>query len=74
MQRYFLAKGDRAGGAVIVEGLPTSTYQGADGVRVELSTVYMKTWCDACKGRLHLATWPAPCGHRRERPAARTLG
>lgn len=37
MQRYFLAKGDRAGAAVIVEGLPTSTYQGADGVRVELS-------------------------------------
>lgn len=49
MKRYFLAKGDRAGAAVITEGLPTSTYQGADGVRVELSTVYMKTWCDACK-------------------------
>jgi hypothetical protein len=49
MQRYFLAKGDRAGAAVIVEGLPTSTYQGADGVCVELATVYMKTWCDACK-------------------------
>ena len=30
MQRYFVAKGDRAGAAVIVEGLPTSTYQGAD--------------------------------------------
>jgi hypothetical protein len=49
MQRYFLAKGDRAGAAVIVEGLPTSTYQGADGVCVELATVYMKTRCDACK-------------------------
>lgn len=49
MQRYFLAKGDRAGPACIVEGLPTSTCQDADGARVPLATVYMKTWCDACK-------------------------
>ncbi|MCP1117697.1 hypothetical protein JOE11_002342 [Robbsia andropogonis] len=49
MRRSFLAKGDRAGSAVIIEGLPTSTYQGPDGVRVQLATVYMQTWCNACK-------------------------
>jgi len=31
MIRYFLAKGDKAGEAVIIEGLPTSTYEGEDG-------------------------------------------
>ena len=49
MIRYFLAKGDRAGDAVITEGLSTSTYQDADGRRVELATVYMQTYCHACK-------------------------
>lgn len=49
MIRYFLAKGDRAGDAVITEGLSTSTYQEADGRRVELATIYMQTYCNACK-------------------------
>jgi hypothetical protein len=49
MIRYFLAKGDKAGEAVIIEGLPTSTYEEEDGRRVELATVYMKTYCRACK-------------------------
>jgi hypothetical protein len=49
MIRYFLAKGDRAGDAVITEGLSTSTYQEANGRRVELATVYMQTYCHACK-------------------------
>ncbi len=49
MQRYFLAKGDRAGAAYIVEGLPMSTWVDADGAPIPLATVYMKTWCDACK-------------------------
>jgi hypothetical protein len=49
MIRTYLAKGDRAGEAVIIEGLPTSIYQGNDGHCVELATVYMQTYCRACK-------------------------
>lgn len=49
MKRYLLARGDRAGAAQIVEGLPHSTYVGLDGARVSLATVYMKTWCEACR-------------------------
>ena len=49
MIRTYLARGDRAGEAVIIEGLPTSTYQDNDGRRVELATVYMRTYCHACK-------------------------
>jgi hypothetical protein len=40
--------GDRAGEAVIVEGLETSTYS-HDGARLKLVTVYMQTYCHACK-------------------------
>lgn len=47
--RYFLAKGDRGGPAEIIEGLSTSTHQEEDGRYVELATVYMKTYCHACK-------------------------
>ena len=49
VKRYLLARGDRAGAAQIVEGLPHSAYVGLDGARVSLATVYMKTWCEACR-------------------------
>ncbi|VWD19232.1 hypothetical protein BCO18175_05334 [Burkholderia contaminans] len=61
MIRYFLAKGDRAGEAVIVEGL--------DGVicsnpppTVHIATLDMKTYCSACKREGYIAPqgprWP----------------
>lgn len=47
MIRYFLARGDRAGSATIIEGLPDCTC--SDPLpRVEIATLYMKTWCQAC--------------------------
>jgi hypothetical protein len=49
MIRTYLAEGDRAGEAVIIEGLPGSTYEEADGRRVALATVGMRTYCHACK-------------------------
>lgn len=48
MIRYFLAKGDRAGDAVITEGLPGCTCSDPPP-RVEIATLYMKTYCYACK-------------------------
>jgi hypothetical protein len=48
MIRYYLAKGDKAGNAVIVEGLSSTVYQGEDGRTVELATVYMQTYCHTC--------------------------
>jgi len=48
MIRYFLARGDRAGSAVIVEGLSDTTCSNPPP-RVEIATLYMKTYCTACK-------------------------
>jgi hypothetical protein len=46
--RAFLCKGDKTGSAMIVEGLETSSYS-HDGPQKQLATVYMKTYCQACK-------------------------
>ncbi|CAB3763157.1 MULTISPECIES: hypothetical protein [Burkholderia] len=48
MIRYFLAKGDRGGSAVITEGLDDVTCSGPQG-NVNIATLYMKTYCEACK-------------------------
>jgi len=47
MIRYFLARGDRAGGAVINDGLTSVTCSNPPP-SVEIATLGMKTWCDAC--------------------------
>ncbi|MGT0244823.1 hypothetical protein [Burkholderia pyrrocinia] len=48
MIRYFLAKGDRGGDAVITEGLEFVTCSNPPP-RVQIATLYMKTYCAACK-------------------------
>lgn len=48
MIRYFLARGDRAGSAVITQGLPNVTCSNPPP-RVEIATLGMKTYCAACK-------------------------
>lgn len=48
MIRYFLAKGDRAGSAMITEGLTNVTCSNPPP-RVQIATLYMKTFCTACK-------------------------
>ena len=48
MIRYFLAKGDRGGNAVITEGLEFVTCSNPPP-RVQIATLYMKTYCTACK-------------------------
>lgn len=68
MKRYLLARGDRAGDAHIVEGLPDSAYVGPDGVRVSLATVYMKTWCNACEQEGYISPrGPRHCGSAENR-------
>ncbi|AKL99896.1 MULTISPECIES: PAAR domain-containing protein [Burkholderia cepacia complex] len=61
MIRYFLAKGDRAGEAVIVEGLDTVTCSNPPP-RVHIATLDMKTYCSACKREGYIAPqgprWP----------------
>nr|WP_242431874.1 hypothetical protein [Burkholderia ambifaria] len=61
MIRYFLAKGDRAGEAVIVEGLDTVTCSNPPP-RVHIATLDMKTYCTACKREGYIAPqgprWP----------------
>ncbi|OXI46439.1 hypothetical protein [Burkholderia aenigmatica] len=47
MIRYFLAKGDRGGQAVITEGLEDVTCS-APPPSVNIATLYMKTYCAAC--------------------------
>ncbi|MFM0153760.1 MULTISPECIES: PAAR domain-containing protein [Paraburkholderia] len=50
MIRTFLCEGDKAGEAVIVEGLDTSIYQDEEtGRHLRMATVGMKTYCHACK-------------------------
>lgn len=60
MIRYFLAKGDRAGSAVIAEGLEHVTCSNPPP-RVHIATLYMKTYCTACKQE----GFVAPKGPRR---------
>ncbi|WGS40261.1 hypothetical protein LFL97_10900 [Burkholderia sp. JSH-S8] len=61
MIRYFLAQGDRAGSAVITEGLGTVTCSNPPP-RVHIATLYMKTYCAACKQEGFIAPkgprWP----------------
>ncbi|MBN3781322.1 hypothetical protein G3O06_27820 [Burkholderia sp. Ac-20345] len=60
MIRYFLAKGDRAGDAVIIEGLGTVTCSDPPP-SVPIATLDMKTYCSACKREGYIA----PQGPRR---------
>ncbi len=48
MIRYFLARGDRAGSATIIEGLSNVTCSNPPP-SVQIATLYMKTYCTACK-------------------------
>ncbi|VWB85280.1 hypothetical protein [Burkholderia lata] len=61
MIRYFLAKGDRAGEAVIVEGLDTVTCSNPPP-KVHIATLDMKTYCSACRREGYIAPqgprWP----------------
>ncbi|UEP22081.1 PAAR domain-containing protein [Burkholderia ambifaria] len=61
MIRYFLAKGDRAGDAVIIEGLDTVTCSNPPPT-VHIATLDMKTYCAACKREGYIAPqgprWP----------------
>ncbi|WP_235362664.1 PAAR domain-containing protein [Burkholderia sp. A9] len=61
MIRYFLAKGDRGGSAVITEGLADVTCSDPPP-SVNIATLYMKTYCMACKQEGFIAPqgprWP----------------
>ncbi|AOK62852.1 hypothetical protein [Burkholderia ubonensis] len=61
MIRAFLAQGDRAGSAVITEGLPTVTCSNPPPM-VHIATLDMKTYCTACKQEGYIAPrgprWP----------------
>ncbi|WP_232441106.1 hypothetical protein [Burkholderia ubonensis] len=48
MIRYFLARGDRGGSATITEGLEHVTCSNPPP-RVHIATLYMRTYCTACK-------------------------
>lgn len=60
MIRYFLAKGDRAGSATIVEALDNVTCSNPPP-RVQIATLGMATYCMACKQTGSIA----PKGPRR---------
>ncbi|PCE32244.1 PAAR domain-containing protein [Burkholderia ubonensis] len=61
MIRYFLAKGDRGGSATITEGLVDVTCSDPPPC-VQIATLYMKTYCTACKQEGFIAPngprWP----------------
>jgi hypothetical protein len=61
MIRFFLAKGDRGGSATITEGLEHVTCSNPPP-RVHIATLYMKTYCEACKQEGFIAPqgprWP----------------
>ncbi|NTX32682.1 hypothetical protein HT746_37210 [Burkholderia pyrrocinia] len=61
MIRFFLAKGDRAGSAIITEGLDTVTCSNPPPA-VQIATLGMKTYCTACKQEGFIAPegprWP----------------
>jgi hypothetical protein len=54
MIRYFLAQGDRAGSAAITEGLGNVTCSNPPP-RVNIATLYMKTYCTACNKEGYVA-------------------
>lgn len=61
MIRYFLAKGDQGGSATITEGLERVTCSNPPP-RMHIATLYMKTYCTACKQEGYIAPkgprWP----------------
>lgn len=61
MIRYFLAKGDRGGSAMITEGLEYVTCSNPPP-RAHIATLYMETYCTACKQKGFIAPkgprWP----------------
>ena len=61
MIRSFLGVGDRGGEAIVTEGLPFVTCSNPPPL-VHISTLYMKTWCNACKQEGYIAPkgprWP----------------
>lgn len=69
MIRYFLAKGDWAGSAMIIEGLPDCTCSNPPP-RVEIATLYMKTYCTACKREGFIAPrgprWPGTASNGKQ--------
>jgi hypothetical protein len=69
MIRYFLAQGDRAGSAVITEGLPDTSCS-SPPPRVQIATLYMKTYCTACKKAGFIAPkgprWPGTASNGKQ--------
>ncbi|OAJ52872.1 hypothetical protein A6V36_20010 [Paraburkholderia ginsengiterrae] len=69
MIRYFLAKGDRGGSAMITEGLDSVTCSNPPP-RVQIATLYMKTYCTACKQEGYIAPrgprWPGTAVNGKE--------
>jgi hypothetical protein len=69
MIRYFLAKGDRAGSATIIEGLDDCTCSNPPP-RVQIATLYMKTYCMACKREGFIAPkgprWPGNASNGKQ--------
>lgn len=61
MIRYFLAKGDRGGSAMITDGLDSVTCSNPPPA-VQIATVGMETYCTACKQKGFIAPkgprWP----------------
>ncbi|CAH2906849.1 MAG: hypothetical protein CPSOU_0697 [uncultured Paraburkholderia sp.] len=61
MIRSFLGMGDRGGEATVMEGLDSVSCSNPPP-RVQISTLYMKTWCNACKQEGYIAPqgprWP----------------
>lgn len=61
MIRYFLGMGDRGGSAVITEGLERVACSNPPP-RVQIATLYMKTYCTACEQEGFIAPkgprWP----------------
>ncbi|GAA7758992.1 MULTISPECIES: hypothetical protein [Cupriavidus] len=69
MIRYFLARGDRAGSAVIAEGLVDVTCSNPPP-RVNVATLYMRTYCTACKQDGFIAPkgprWPGTASNGKQ--------
>ena len=54
MIRSFLGMGDRGGEATVIEGLDSVSCSNPPP-RIQISTLYMKTWCNACKQEGYIA-------------------
>ncbi|HEX7909323.1 MAG TPA: hypothetical protein VF534_14755 [Paraburkholderia sp.] len=69
MIRYFLARGDRGGSAMITEGLDDVTCADPP-LSVQIATLYMKTYCTACKQEGYIAPrgprWPGTAANGKE--------